>query len=313
MRKTRGLFLATLLLMSCLHCVGAAALAEPYTIALIAMDSMDQHWRKVQAGAEAAAAELGNVALTFDAPSTKVDATVVQAQLVQNQIDARVDAILLAAANRDALVPVVEEAKRAGIVVILIDSDISTDNYDAFYATDNGAAARLAADELAALIGGRGKVAIVNAQADAGTTMARENEFKERIAAHHPEIEVVDVQYSDGDKTRALNYATDFMARFPDLAGIYGCNEGSTVGVGNAVEQAGKAGEVKVVGFDFSDDVKALIAGGAIQATMVQNPFHMGYLGVKGAVDILAGKRLESKDVDTGVTVATPENLANIQ
>lgn len=309
MKKALGLLLATLLVVSCL---GSVALADTYKIALITMDSMDQHWLKVKDGAEAAAAELGNVELTFDAPATKVDATV-QAQLVQNQIANNVNVIMLAALNKDALAPVVEEAKEAGIVVILIDSGVSTDNYDAFYATDNGAAARLAADELAKLVDGKGKIAIVNAQAGAGTTMTRENDFKDQIAVNYPEIEVVDVQYSDGDKTKALNIATDFMTRFPDLAGIYGCNEGATVGVGNAVEQAGKAGEVKVVGFDFSDDVKALIEGGAIQATMVQNPYNMGYMGVMGAVDVLTGKGLENKDIDTGVTVATLANLADIK
>ena len=309
MKKTVGLFLAALLLASCL---GPAALADTYNISLIAMDSMDEHWRKVRAGAEDAAAELGNVKLTFDTPSTKVDATIVQAQLVQNQIDSRVDAIILAAASKDALAPVVEQAKEAGIVVILIDSGVSTNSYDAFYATDNAAAARLAADEMAQRIEGRGKVAIVNAQAGAGTTMTRENEFKDHIAVHYPDIEVVDVQYSDGDKTKAFNIAIDFMAHFPDLAGIYGCNEGSTVGVGSAVEQAGKAGEVKVVGFDFSSDVKELIARGAIQATMAQNPYNMGYLGVMGAVDMLAGRGVEARDVDTGVTVATLENLEEI-
>jgi len=310
MKRILALLLLSLLLTPC---PGPGALADVYAISLIAMDSMDQHWGKVRAGAEAAAAELGNVKLTFDAPSTKVNATIVQAQLVEDQVGAKVDAILLAAANKDALAPAVERAKEAGIVVILIDSGVSTDRYDAFYATDNAAAARLAADEMAGLIGGRGKVAIVNAQAGAGTTMTRENEFKDHIAIRYPDIELVDVQYSDGDRTKALNIATDFMARFPDLAGIYGCNEGSTVGAGTAVEQAGKGGEVKVVGFDFSDDVKALIACGVIQATMVQNPYAMGYLGVMGAVDVLTGKGVEAREVDTGVTVATLENLAEIE
>ncbi|MCL2812481.1 MAG: ABC transporter substrate-binding protein [Clostridia bacterium] len=310
MKKIVALFLVALLLMSCL---GPVALADIYTISLIAMDSMDEHWGKVRAGAEDAAAELGNVRLTFDTPSTKVDATIVQAQLVQNQIDNQVDAIILAAASKDALAPVVELAKEADIVVILIDSGVSTNSYDAFYATDNAVAARLVADEMAKRIDNQGKVAIVNAQAGAGTTMTRENEFKDHIAVHYPDIEVVDVQYSDGDMTKALNIAIDIMARYPDLAGIYSCNEGSTVGVGRAVEQAGKAGEVKVIGFDFSDDVKELIARGAIQATMAQNPYKMGYLSVMGAVDLLSGRGLELRDVDTGVTVATLDNLAEIQ
>lgn len=280
-------------------------------VTLITMDSIDEHWLKVKAGAQAKADELGNVALTFNAPPGKVDAAV-QLQMVEDAITKKANAILLAPLNKDALSPGVEKAKAAGIAVVIIDSAVSSPNFDAFFSTDNGAAARLAADEMAKAIGGKGKVAIVNAQAGAGTTMTRENEFKAQMAAKHPGIVVVGTQYSDGDKTKALNQATDFMTAHPDLAGIYGCNEGATVGVGTAVEQAGKAGVVKVVGFDWSADTKALVAKGVVQASMVQNPYVMGYKGVQAAVDVLAKKPVE-KLVDTGVTVAGKANMDSIK
>jgi ribose transport system substrate-binding protein len=280
-------------------------------VIFIAMDSIDEHWLKVKAGTEDKAAELGNVTLTFNAPPGKVDASV-QLQMVEDAITQRVDAILLAPLNRDALVPGVEKAKTAGIKVIIIDSAVSTSNYDAFFSTDNGAAARLAADELAKLINGQGKIAIVNAQAGSGTTMTRENDFKDQIAKNYPGITIVGTQYSDGDKTRALNIATDFMTANPDLAGFYATNEGSTVGAGNAIDQAGKAGVIKFVGFDWSADTKALVDSGVLQASMVQNPYQMGYLGVQAAVDLVSGKSV-TRDVDTGVTVATRDNANSIK
>jgi ribose transport system substrate-binding protein len=279
-------------------------------VIFIAMDSIDEHWLKVKAGTEAKAAELGNVALTFNAPPGKVDASV-QLGMVQDAITQQVDAILLAPLNRDALVPGVEQAKNAGIKVIIIDSAIGTSDYDAFFSTDNGAAARLAADELARLINNQGKVAIVNAQAGSATTMIRENDFKDQMAKNYPNIVIVGTQYSDGDKTRALNIATDFMTANPDLAGFYAANEGSTVGTGNAIAQAGKTGAVKFVGFDWSADTKALVDSGVLQATMVQNPYQMGYLGVQAAVDLVSGKTV-TKDVDTGVIVATSANADSI-
>jgi ribose transport system substrate-binding protein len=251
------------------------------------------------------------VALTFNAPPGKVDASV-QLQMVEDAITQKVDAILLAPLNRDALVPGVEKAKAAGIKVIIIDSAVSTSNYDAFLSTDNGAAARLAADELAKRINGQGKIAIVNAQAGSGTTMTRENDFKDQIAKNYPGITVVGTQYSDGDKTRALNIATDFMTANPDLVGFYATNEGSTVGTGNAIAQAGKTGAIKFVGFDWSADTKALVDSGVLQASMVQNPYQMGYLGVQAAVDLVSGKTV-TKDVDTGVTVATQANANSIK
>lgn len=280
-------------------------------ITLITMDSIDEHWLKVKAGAEAKAAELGNVELTFNAPPGKVDANV-QLQMVEDAITKRANVIMLAPLNKDALSPGVEKAKAAGIKVIMVDSGVSTDKYDAFFATDNGAAARTAADTLAKLIGEKGKIAIVNAQAGAGTTMTRENDFKDQMKKY-PNIKIVGVQYSDGDKTKAMNQALDFMTANPDLAGFYGCNEGATVGLAQAVVQSGKAEKIKVVGFDFSNDTKSLIQQKAIQATMVQNPYQMGYMGVDAGVRALKGEDFGGKTIDTGVTVATLENLASIK
>ncbi|MDR0623591.1 MAG: ABC transporter substrate-binding protein [Treponema sp.] len=290
---------------------GDAASDGKIKVIFIAMDSIDEHWLKVKAGTEDKAKELGNVAISFNAPPGKVDANV-QLQMVEDAITQKVDAILLAPLNRDALVPGVEKAKAAGIKVVIIDSAIGTQNYDAFFSTDNGAAARLAADELAKLINQKGKIAIVNAQAGSATTMIRENDFKDQMAKNYPGITIVGTQYSDGDKTKALNIATDFMTANPDLAGFYAANEGSTVGTGNAIEQAGKTGVIKFVGFDWSADTKALVEKSVLQATMVQNPYQMGYLGVQAAVDLVTGKSVQ-KDVDTGVTVATIANMNSIK
>ncbi|MDR0707679.1 MAG: ABC transporter substrate-binding protein [Treponema sp.] len=279
---------------------------------LITMDSIDEHWLKVRAGAQAKADELGNVELTFNAPPGKVDAAI-QLQMVEDAITKKSDIILLAPLNRDALSPGVEKAKKAGVKVIIIDSAVSTTDYDAFFSTDNGAAARTAADTLANLIDGTGKVAIVNAQAGAGTTMTRENDFKDQIAKKYPDITIVGTQYSDGDKTKALNIALDFLTANPDLAGFYACNEGSTVGVGNAIAQRDLAGQVKEVGFDWSADTKSLVDQGILQASMVQNPYEMGYQGLQAGVDAYNGKTISPKDNDTGVTVATKENQNTIK
>jgi len=281
-------------------------------ITLITMDAVDEHWIKLRTGAEDKAKELGNVTVTFNAPAQgKVDAAN-QLQLVEDAITQKVDAIMLAPLHADALVPGIEKAKAAGIKVILVDSGANTEAYDAFLFTDNGAAARLAADELAKAVGEKGKVAIINAQAGAGTTMTRENDFKAQMSSKYPGVTVVGTQYSDGDATRALNIATDFMTANPDLAGIYACNEGSTVGAGNGIEQAGKKGTVKFVGFDWSANTKALIERDVLNATMVQNPYQMGYQGVQAAIDLLAGKSVQRR-IDTGVTVATKANAATIK
>jgi len=276
----------------------------------IAMDAQDEHWQKVKAGTEAKAKELGNIDLSFNAPPNKLD-SVMQLQMVEDAITRKVDILMVAPLNADAIVPAVEKAKAAGIVVIIIDSAANTDDYDAFLSTDNYAAAALAADELAKTINGQGKIAIINHQPGAGTTMARQSGFEDRIKQQYPGITIVGTQYSNGEKTKALDIALDFMTANPDLAGIYATNEGSTIGAGNGIEQAGKAGKVKFVGFDWSADTKSLIERDVLYATMVQNPFIMGYKGLQAGVDAYNKKPIE-KNVDTGVTVATKANAAEI-
>jgi ribose transport system substrate-binding protein len=240
----------------------------------------------------------------------KVDAAE-QLRLIEDAITRRVDAIMLAPLHADALVPGIESARRAGIPVILVDSGASTDVWNAFLYTDNAVAAHMAADRLAQLIGGQGQVAIVNAQAGAGTTMIRENEFRARMASNHPGVTIVGVSYSDGHPHIALNQATDFMTAWPNLVGFYACNEGATVGTGMAIEQAGRAGQIRFVGFDWSETTRGLIERGVLDATMVQNPFQMGYRGVQAAIDIIQG-RSTPRRVDTGVTVVDRTNAHTI-
>jgi len=302
------------LLMLCVVALAGTVWARPSTdtggtrISIITMDNMDEHWLKLRSGAEAKAQELG-VTVTFDA-GNKFDAAL-QTSIVEDAITKKVNAILLAPIDANALVPVINKAVAAGIKVVLVDSGANY-NYDILIGTDNGAAARLAADEMAKAIGGRGKIAIVNAQAGAGTTMTRENEFKAQIASKYPNITIVGTQYSDGDATKALNIATDYMTANPDLAGIYATNEGTTVGAGMAIEQAGKSGTVKLIGWDWTANTLGLVQRGVLSATMVQNPAQMGSLGVQAAVDLLAGKSVQ-KNVDSGVTVVNKDNASTIK
>lgn len=162
----------------------------------IAMDAQDQHWLKLNQGAQAAAAK-AKIFYTMQAPFSKVD-TSQQISIMENAITAEYDIILVAPQLASSMVPTINKARAAGIKVIVVDSPLPAgSNYDAFIGTDNGAAARTAADTLAKAIGGKGKVAIVNAQAGAGTTMIRENEFKAQIQAKYPNIQIVGTQYSD--------------------------------------------------------------------------------------------------------------------
>lgn len=280
-------------------------------IVLITMDSIDEHWLSVRNGAEDKVKELGNIELIFRAPAGKTDPNE-QTRMAEDAINQKADAILLAPSDPAALAPVAAKIKEANIPLILIDSALSTEDYDAFFSTDNEAAGALAGETFAKLVNGRGKIGIVHAQPSSTTAIARGKGFETKIKEIAPNIQVVSVQYSDGDKARALNIATDIMTANPDLVGFFTSNEGSTIGVARAIEDMGKKDSIMLVGFDKSQDTIRALENGTLKATIVQNPYKMGYEGIQTAVDILEGKEV-SRLTDTGVNVVTLENIDTIK
>lgn len=287
------------------------SLSDSKKIVLITMDSIDEHWLSVRNGAEDKVKELGNIELIFRAPAGKTDPNE-QTRMAEDAINQKADAILLAPSDPAALAPVAAKIKEANIPLILIDSAISTEDYDAFFSTDNEAAGALAGEAFAKLVNGRGKIGIVHAQPSSTTAIARGKGFENKIKEIAPNIQIVSVQYSDGDKARALNIATDIMTANPDLVGFFTSNEGSTIGVARAIEDMGKKDSVMLVGFDKSQDTIRALENGTLKATIVQNPYRMGYEGIQTAVDILDGKEV-SRLTDTGANVVTLENIDTIK
>lgn len=279
---------------------------------LITMDSLDEHWLSVKSGAEKKAEEIGGINIVFRAPTGKVDPNE-QTRMVEDAITEQADAILLAPSDSSALAPVVDRAIDANIPVVIIDSDVDTDGYLTFLATDNYAAAQEAADTMANLVDSKGKVAIIMAQPGSGTAISRTKGFEDRIAEKYPNMSIVTVQYSNGDKALALNQATDIMTANPDLVGFYGGNEGSTVGIARAIQETGNKDKIKVVGFDKSSDIIEGIENGYIQASMVQNPEVMGSESVEIANKFISTGETGETKIDTGVTVVTKENLSTIK
>lgn len=276
-----------------------ASTGESYKIALITMDSIDQHWITLKEGAEKAAAELG-VELTFMAPNTKDDA--LQIEQVNNAVSAGNQAIIVAANGPDAISSALKEAADAGIKIVYVDSPANVPA-EATFSTDNTAAGTTAGqtmlDELTAKGITSGKIGIVNVNAATASTVAREAGF--RAAFEGTDFELLETQYGEGDAAKSQSIAENYITQ--GVVGIFGCNEGSTNGAGNAVKAAGA--DVVCVGFDKSDAILGLIADGYILATMAQNPDVMGYEGVKAAVAALNGENLGGKVTDTGVSVLT--------
>ena len=282
-----------------------ATTGESYKIALITMDSIDQHWITLKEGAEKAAAELG-VDLTFMAPNTKDDA--LQIEQVNNAVSAGNQAIIVAANGPDAISSALKEAADAGIKIVYVDSPANVPA-EATFSTDNTAAGTTAGqtmlDELTAKGITSGKIGIVNVNAATASTVAREAGF--RAAFEGTDFELLETQYGEGDAAKSQSIAENYITQ--GVVGIFGCNEGSTNGAGNAVKAANA--DVVCVGFDKSDAILGLIDDGYILATMAQNPDVMGYEGVKAAVAALKGEDLGGKVTDTGVSVLKAEKAAS--
>lgn len=283
----------------------ATAASGKLRFAVVPKGLTHQFWLTVKAGADAAGKDLG-VEITWVGPEKETE-VVKQINLIEDQIGAGVNAIVMAACDQDALVDVIKKALDKGIPVVTIDSGVNSDLPHSFIATDNVAGAQAAARELAKLIGEEGDVGLIPFVKGAGTSEQREEGFKKGIA-EFPNIKIADVQYSQSDVIKAMNVTEDMLTAHPDLKGIFAANEPAAVGVVQALEAAGKAGQVKLVAFDAGDDEVAALKKGTIQALIVQNPFRMGYEGVKTALDVINGKQVE-KRIDTGVTVVTMENF----
>ncbi|MCR1898457.1 ABC transporter substrate-binding protein [Irregularibacter muris] len=277
---------------------------DKYQVYLITMDQMDQHWVTVDEGAKKAADELGNVDYKWLAPDVKDDAK--QIESINNAIAGGAQAILLAANGPDAVTAALKEAENEGIKIVYVDSPADFPAAQTL-ATDNEAAGKTAGEEMLKALEDKGitsgKIGVVSVNASTDSTVQREKGF--RSAFEGTDFEVLETQYGDGDAAKSKDIAANYITE--GVVGIFGGNEGSTVGTGNAIKEAG--GEVIGVGFDKSDTILQLIEEGYLLATMAQNPDVMGYEGMKTAVSVLEGNSVDKDYVDTGVSVINKDAL----
>lgn len=305
MRKMSTI-LMSIVIASMLMLGSAYAAGKDVYIAVISKGFQHEFWQTVKLGSDTASEELG-VKSTFEGPANE-SMIAEQIDMVENAITKKATAILLAALDTEALIPVVEKAKSKGIPVVMFDSNVNSDIPLSFVATDNKAAGGVAAEMLGKQLGGKGVVGIVAHNAGTSTAQQRRDGFIEKMKEMYPDVKLLEPVYSDGDHQRAMDKATDMMQSNPNLAAIYATNEGSAIGVATAVDAKGKGGKVKVVGFDSSEAEIAFLKSGVVQGFVVQNPFNMGYLGVKALYDVLEGKTIDNR-IDTGATYVTLENL----
>lgn len=290
----------------------------PIEIAVIVKTGNSSFWQNVQTGAFDAQTELKGktpkLSVTFLGAQSESNVNE-QINIVESAIDRGVKAIVLAPSDTQALIPVVEKARAAGITVVIIDSLLegSEDNYVSFLATDNKAAGEACAkrliEEVKAMTGNdTGKIAIMSYVAGVGSEIGRVGGFQDYIKANS-KLEIITTQYSNADMPTALNQTTNVLTANPDLVGIFGANEPTAIGMGRAIEQAGLNGKIVAIGFDGNSVLQEQVRNGTLQVIAVQSSYNMGYLGVKTAYEAaIEGKTVEHF-VDTGFVMVDAANI----
>ena len=276
-----------------------------YKIAVITMDSVDQHWVSLKEGAEEEA-KADDVTVDFMAPDVKDDAK--QIECINNAVAGGYDALMVAANSEDAVSGALQEAVDAGIKIVYVDSPANVEA-EATFSTDNKAAGKTAGEEMIKALEDKGvkdgSIGIVNINNSTNTAIQREAGFRE--AFEGTDYELLETQFCEGDAAKAQTIAENYITE--GVVGIYGTNEGASTGVGNAIKASG-SDEIIGVGFDKSDTLKGLIEDGYLVCTMAQNPDQMGKLGVQACIKALNGEDLGGEVTDTGVSVLTKESLA---
>ena len=276
-----------------------------YKIAVITMDSVDQHWVSLKEGAEEEA-KADDVTVDFMAPDVKDDAK--QIECINNAVAGGYDALMVAANSEDAVSGALQEAIDAGMKLVYVDSPANVEA-EATFSTDNKAAGKTAGEEMIKALEDKGvkdgSIGIVNINNSTNTAIQREAGFRE--AFEGTDYELLETQFCEGDAAKAQTIAENYITE--GVVGIYGTNEGASTGVGNAIKASG-SDEIIGVGFDKSDTLKGLIEDGYLVCTMAQNPDQMGKLGVQACIKALNGEDLGGEVTDTGVSVLTKESLA---
>lgn len=277
---------------------------KPDKIVLVSKSIQSEYvfWETIRMGAQLAAKE--EIPFEYVGPLEEKDVDK-QVEIMNSKIEEGADIILLAAADKERLALSVENAKKKGITLVSVDSSVV--GLTEIVATDNVDAARELTHYLLESINNEGEVIMLNFVQGASTANEREQGY-DLVMAGQAKVKQLPTVYTEGTTESAYKKAKEIIKQYPNLKGIVGANQYMTEGICLAIEELGLSKKIKVVGFDSSNVIIEALEKGIIEAILVQKPFNMGYLGVKVAVDLFYGKKVE-QGTDTGYKLITADTL----
>lgn len=315
---------------------------EPGTyISIIGKDDSSSYWTNVKKGVMQAADDLNKelgykgsdkIKVTYNAPAKSEDIDE-QVNILDEELSRYPDAVGIASIDSAACSVQFDLATANGIPVISLDSGNEYKGIQCIVKTDNEDAARTGAYKLANEIGDEGQVILVVHDSNSETAKERAKSFEEEIKNNYPSVSIVETIYcdklddlkkkiavekdpnmSEDLQKAAVEKMTDdevmqyYLKKYPDLKGMFGTNESSTIFALEALQKTELAGKVALVGFDISEEQTAAMKNGEISGLVVQNPFGMGYASVVAAARTVLQSGNEAV-VDTGYIWVTKDNL----
>lgn len=315
---------------------------EPGTyISIIGKDDSSSYWTNVKKGVMQAADDLNKelgykgsdkIKVTYNAPAKSEDIDE-QVNILDEELSRYPDAVGIASIDSAACSVQFDLATANGIPVISLDSGNEYKGIQCIVKTDNEDAARTGAYKLANEIGDEGQVILVVHDSNSETAKERAKSFEEEIKNNYPSVSIVETIYcdklddlkkkiavekdpnmSEDLQKAAVEKMTDdevmqyYLEKYPDLKGVFGTNESSTIFALEALQKTELAGKVALVGFDISEEQTAAMKNGEISGLVVQNPFGMGYASVVAAARTILQNGNEAV-VDTGYIWVTKDNL----
>jgi ribose transport system substrate-binding protein len=281
------------------------AAKKPLNIAVVVKAVTSDYWKAVGAGVEAAMKSDPNIKASFLGPNEETDIEG-QIRILEAQIASKVDALAVAPSQADQVQPTLEKAVKAGIPVILIDTDIATfTNKTSFVGTDNKLGGKLGGEFIAKQLKAGDQVAIIRGAAGDPVHNLREQGAKEALEAAG--LKVVAIQPADSDRAKGQSVAENLLIANPDLKAIFATNDEMALGAVNAAKSAKKT--LVVCGFDASPDALKSIAAGELAGSIAQFASKIGELGTLTAAKVAWGEKVDAF-VNTGVEVVSKDNVA---
>lgn len=310
-RKKIAILLTLLLSLGSYGCSSDFELIVPQqdlTIEVIVKSQGVEFWDTVIKGAEDASKELG-INVVCEATPTESDLNL-QIEMLQNAINNEVDAIVVAPLDTTALNDTLQVATSKSIPIITIDSSVTYSEVKSSVGTQNETAGSMVARNLASILNENGNVLVVtNGDDNIATAKQRKDGFVHEIEQSYPNIKVAGILNGQADKNIAKDLVLDFLQKNPNINGIYACNESVALGTCEAVLELNRS-DISIIGFDSSDAEINYIKDGTLSGTMVQNPYLMGYLGVRNAYKVIKGENIDS-NIDTGINYVDTLNITD--